>query len=148
MPATLSGSFMQVFIGNAAGALTDISPYLTSVETQRASDATDLTTFASGGGPAPANVIRGAAISEITLHGLYDSVFAKIVRQIVAPRSGVTLLVKAGSHAAPAQGDESFQGTYTCLNYNLNYSTGANATLDLDLKPADGGAITPAFGTI
>jgi hypothetical protein len=143
----LSGQFTAIYLANAAGTLTDISPYIVSVEVQRGSDSTDLTTFASGGGPVTITVIRGAATSEFTLKGLYDPAFAKIVRQIVAARSGFAVQIRSGSNAAPGQGDELYSGTFTCLNYSLAYNTGAVATVDLDLKPADGSA-APTFSTI
>jgi hypothetical protein len=145
---TLAGAFVQVLIGNAAGTLVDISAYLTSVDPQRASAPTDLSTFAAGGGPISATLVRGPALSEFTLKGLYDPAFAKIVRQIMAARGGFTLQVKSGSNVAPTQGDVLFSGTYTCLQYKLIYNAGITATLEVEVKPCDGGAITPAFGTI
>jgi hypothetical protein len=42
-----SGQFSQAKQANAAGTMTDISTYLKSWTPQRASDDTDLTTFAS-----------------------------------------------------------------------------------------------------
>ena len=55
---------------------------------------------------------------------------------------------RSGSNAAPAQGDVLFSGTYTCLQYKLIYNAGITATLEIEVKPCDGGAITPAFGTV
>ena len=106
---TLSGAFVQVLIGNAAGTLVDISAYLTSVEPQRASVPIDLSTFAAGGVPVTSNLVRGAAQSEFTLKGLYDPAFAKIIRQIMAARGGFTLQIRSGSNAIPAQGDSLFE---------------------------------------
>jgi len=149
MAVTLSGQFVQVFIANAAGTLVDISPYLTSLTPQRASEQTDLTTFASGGGPITGTVVRGAAQAEFQLTGLFDPAFIKMLRQITAARAGVLFQVKAGSNATPTQGDVLFQGTMLPIGPTITYNAGNTpAACVMDLKPADNGAVAPAFSQI
>src|SRR6516225_5344507 len=119
-----AGAFVQVQIANAAGTLTDISGYVQSVEPHRSSENTDLTTFSAGGAAVTTTIVRGAAASEFVVKALYDPVLAKLLRQIIAARSGFTVQMRFGANAAPTSGDSLFSGTFTCLSYTLNYNTG------------------------
>ena len=145
---TLSGQFSTIQIADAAGTLQEISQYVTSVSPTMTPADTDLTSFATGGGMVTENHRRGATMNEITMKGLFDPTFVKILRQIVGARSGVQFIFKAGSNAAPTYGDETFTGTYTIMGLNFTYNTGAPATIDVDLKPADGSTTAPAFGKL
>lgn len=145
--AANAGQFNQQLIANAAGTLTEVSSYITACDPKRDSADTDLTTFSTGGGYVTKTHTRGAAMSEWQLKGLFDPVYAKILRQVIAARSGVAFQQKSGTNAAPTSGDESFTGTYCPLQYTLTYNTGAPATIDTDMKIADGAA-APVFGQI
>lgn len=146
--AMYSGQFVTVFVSNAAGTKTEITQYVQHIEPQRASAPIDLTTLNAGGTPVAENIVRGEAVSEFSISCLFDPVFAKILRQIIAARGGFTLWVYAGANQSPSLGDELFSGTYTCLGYNLTYNTGQPATLVADVKPCDGGAVVPAISTV
>jgi hypothetical protein len=149
MAVTLSGQFVSVFIANAGGTLVEISTYLTSITPQRASEPIDLSAFAGGGGPITATILRGAAVSEFSLAGLFDPVYVKLLRQITAARAGVLFQIKAGANATPTLGDVLFNGTMLPIGPIITYNAGNTpAGCNLDLKPADGGAVTPAFATI
>jgi hypothetical protein len=147
MPTNAS-QFGQQFIANAAGTLTEISAYVTGADPQRTSMDTNLTTFNAGGNPVSETHIRGAAQSEFTIKGLFDPVYAKLLREVIAAPNGVAYQQKAGSNAAPGQGDEIITGTYIPLKYTLTYKFGSPATIDVDMKIADGSAAAPAFTQI
>lgn len=143
---TNSAQFVQTMIANAAGTLIDVSPYLQgSVDPKRSSKDEDLSTFAAGGGPVTRTHIRGAAMSEFPLNFFYDPVIAKIIRQIIAARSGFLVSIRMGANNLPGPGDEVFTGTMTCLDFDLVTDTNKPMTLVCNLKPADGGAIVPTF---
>jgi len=54
---------------------------------------------------------------------------------------------KAGSNATPVQSDELFSATMCLMSYALTYNFGATATIEIDLKLADGSGV-PTFGSI
>jgi len=137
----LSSEFSQVWIANAAGTLVEISGYVPDVNPQRTNADTDVTTFNAGGLPVTENHIRGADQAEFQLKGLFDPVYAKLLRQVVAARSGAAFQSWHGSNAVPGPGDEFFGGTFCPLITTITYNTGAVATLDTDLKLADGATL-------
>lgn len=143
---TNSGQFSQALVANAAGTLVDTSPYLQgSLDPKRSSADTDLTTFASGGGPVTRTHVRGAGMAEFPLNYFYDPVIAKFWRQVIAARSGFLVSLRMGANNIPGMGDEIFTGTMTCLDFDLVYDTNKPSTLVFNLVPADGGLIVPTF---
>jgi hypothetical protein len=53
-----------------------------------------------------------------------------------------------GSNAAPTYGDDCFRGTYTVFSANINYASGNEATLGINIKPTDGGSVVPDWAVI
>ncbi|HVO43303.1 MAG TPA: hypothetical protein VMT34_11800 [Aggregatilineales bacterium] len=141
----LSGQFAQIQITDYSGTTQDISTYVQGFTARRASDPADLTTFGSGGTPVTITKLRGAAVAELTLNGLFDPAFVRILRGVMAARSGCTVQARTGSNAAPVQGDEVFQGTLTLFKLTLVYNSGQVATIQALFQPTDGGAVVPGF---
>jgi hypothetical protein len=140
-----AGEFGQYWISDAAGVLTEISAYVTNSTLPRQSASTDLTTFATGGGPVTNNIIRGAAQSVVTLTLLFDPVVVALIEQLWGGRGGATFQHWAGKNAQPTSGDQVFQGTMTLTKFDPTYNAGAVATIAITLQPTDGGAIVPGW---
>ena len=147
MALTNSSQFSQIFLANAAGTSTEITQWITGVDPAHSNTDTNVSTFAQGGLPVTESHLRGANILEVQAKGLFDPSYAKILRQVIAARSGTNYIQKAGSNATPAQGDELYNATMCPLSFTLTYNFGANATIDADLKLADGASL-PTMGAI
>ena len=144
---TNSSQFNQIYLSNAAGVQTEITQWITAADPVRSNTDTNVSTFAQGGNPVTLSHVRGANASEILAKGLFDPTYAKILRQVVAARSGTSYVQKAGSNATPTQSDELFSATMCLISYALTYNFGATATIEIDLKLAEG-AGAQTFGAI
>lgn len=144
---TLTSQFTQEFINDAGGTQREISNYVTACDPQVSNTDTNVSTYNAGGNPVTASHIRGAIASEFTVKGLFDPTYAKTIRQVIAARSGTNFTQKMGSNNILGQSDELFSATMCPVGYTITYNFGATATLDFDLKLADGAAV-PTYGSI
>ncbi|MEP7285399.1 MAG: hypothetical protein ABI947_06495 [Chloroflexota bacterium] len=145
---TQSAAFTQYLIGDETNTLTDISQYVTKCPLPRQSADANLTAFATGGGAITETHLRGAAQSQIACECLFDPALIALLARIVGNRSGSTFQARLGNNAAPQPGDPLFQGTYTLFGLTFSYNTNTDATVTLDLKPSDGGALVPGWGNV
>lgn len=146
MANSYSGQFHQLYIGNNAGTLTEVSQYLTGTATVNLGAADrDATAFATGGVAIAERHERGALTCTVTCKFHYHPTLAKIIRQIVGSKSGFPVKALSGSNAAPTVGDEVFYGTMTLLEYTLSgLQPGQRVGIDCTFVPADGGSVRPA----
>jgi len=142
---TQSAAFTQVLAGDEVNTLTDISGYVKSTVLPRNNADLNTTTFAPGGGPVTESHQRGAVQSQPTVDAFADPVIWPLLNRIVAARGGSTWHWRSGINAAPSPGDEVFLGTYTLFGINLTYNPNQEATMALDLRPTDAGAILPGW---
>ncbi len=144
---TNSSQFNQVFINDASATQQEISNYITAADPQVSNADTNVSTFNAGGNPVTSTHIRGAISADFQAKGLFDPTYAKIMRQIIAIRAGTTYTQKAGSNNIPGQADELYAATVCPIGYTLTYNFGSTASMDFDLKLADGAGI-PGFAAI
>jgi hypothetical protein len=139
---------MSVWAGDQNGTLTELSQYVRSASLPRTNMNVTTTTFTTGGGKATTGQLKGAIQSQPQVEFLFSPAIADFLARIAGSRTGSTWQFRHGNNATPQPGDQAWVGTYTVFGVTVNYNAGQDATIQVDLRPTDGGLIIPQWASV
>jgi hypothetical protein len=139
---------MSVWAGDQNGTLTELSQYVRSAGLPRTNMNVTTTTFMTGGGNAITGQLKGAIQSQPQMEFLFCPAIVDFLARIAGSRNGSTWQFRHGNNAAPQPGDQAWVGTYTVFGVTVNYNAGQDATVQVDLRPTDGGSIIPQWASV
>lgn len=142
MAPTLNGMPVTVFVGDYADALQDWTPYVEGpVQVPTPAADLDVTTFNPTGMPVGAAHIPGAMSLNGNMSIIYTPTWWALARPIFGKRTGVALLIKAGSNAPAVGGDEVFSATILIVEPRIRYAPGEAFKIPLPFTLVDGAAV-------
>ncbi len=143
--AKTHAKFIQVFLDNAAGALTDITAYVNKISSIGLKyDEQDMTAWSDGS----KNIVIGQPEAPLEIGGPYNDVFHAIAIVLNGRPTPLSLDIRIGKNAAPQAGDPQFGITstatdgYVMTNYQIDPSS-MTWTANLNVM----GSTAPAWGT-
>lgn len=147
-----SSQFVYTRVTDYLGTVQDLSPYINDIPAfGPESEATEVTTFAPLGARVTHSQIRGALKSEMTLTFLFNPTLVGILEPLDGNNTGYQWQFLQGNGAQPTFGDDWMGATYNMFNMRFDYSSSnptTPATIKVDLKLADGGAINPSWNKV
>jgi hypothetical protein len=146
--AAPSSQFQSVWAGDENDTLTELSQYVRSASLPRTNSPINTTTFAAGGGAVTTGQLKGAIQSQPQVEFLFSPDIVSFLARIAGSRNGSTWQFRHGNNAAPQPGDQMWTGTYTVFGVTVNYNAGQDATVQVDLRPTDGGSIIPQWASV